>query len=118
MAGQKLERPYIGIRYTQIDPQVAKERNLSVQQGALVVGPSPQSGSTGEAVVPGGPADKAGIKEGDVIVAIDGQPIDSEHPLDAVLSQFGPGATVRIDLLRGGQKQALSLTLGTRPADL
>ncbi len=118
VAGQKLERPYIGIRYTQIDPQVAKERNLSVQQGALVVGPSPQSGSTGEAVVPGGPADKAGIKEGDVIVAIDGQPIDSEHPLDAVLSQFGPGATVRIDLLRGGQKQALSLTLGTRPADL
>ena len=68
--------------------------------------------------MPDGPAGNAGVKEGDIIVAIEGQPIDTEHPLDSVLTQFAPGRTVTLGILRNGQKMDVQVTLGTRPADL
>ena len=68
--------------------------------------------------MPDGPAAKAGVKQGDIIVAIEGQTIDSEHPLDSVLTQFAPGRTVTLGILRNGQKIDIQVTLGVRPADL
>ncbi len=111
--GQKLTRPYVGVRFVTIDAEVAKEHSLSVTQGALIDG-----GDGQPAIVSGGPADKAGLKSGDVIVGVNGQPIDDEHPLDAVLSQFAPGDSVTFDIVRGGAHQSVKLTLETRPADL
>lgn len=117
LAGQKLARPYIGIRYEAIDVQLAKTDSLPVDKGAIVRGGQGTSGST-DAVVPNSPAAKAGIREGDIIVSVEGQAIDTEHPLDAVLSQFAPGQTVGVSILRDGKRQELAVTLGTRPADL
>jgi S1-C subfamily serine protease len=117
VAGQKLARPYVGIRYEMLDLQRAGELNLSVHEGAYVDGGQGATGQT-DAVVAGGPADKAGIKEGDIIVSIEGQAIDTEHPLDSVLTQFAPGRTVTVGLLRNGQKLDVQVTLGTRPNDL
>ena len=48
----------------------------------------------------------------------EGQAIDTEHPLDAVLSQFAPGQTISVTILRNGSQQKVSVTLGTRPANL
>jgi len=114
VAGKQLARPYMGVVYRAIDRQFATANNLSVTEGALVQ-PGGSQGSTSPAVVPGSPADAAGIRDGDIIVKVNGQAIDGDHPLDATLSEYAPGDTVTIELLRGGQSTSVQLTLGTRP---
>ena len=55
------------------------------------------------------------MREHDVIQTIEGIRIDGEHPLDDILSQFAPGRTVTLGILRGSEPVTLQLTLGTRP---
>jgi S1-C subfamily serine protease len=115
-AGKELARPYIGVRYTPIDKQVAKTESLPVDQGAWV---SPKADSSGKpAITPGSPAEAAGIRPGDIIVAIGDTKIDTEHPLNAVLAQNAPGDKVDLKVLRDGKTLTISVTLGTRPANL
>jgi serine protease Do len=118
VAGQQLARPYIGIRFESIDLKVKTEKNLSVDQGALVSESQDASGATQPAVIAGGPAEKAGIKDGDIITGIEDRTVDGEHPLDLVLSEFEPGQTITLHVLRGTEKLDVKVTLGTRPADL
>jgi len=115
LAGQQLARPWIGIRYEAITPALVKDRSLKVDHGALVgVGQNDSSA----AVVPDSPADKAGLRAGDVVTSLEGITIDTEHPLDAVLTQFAPGRTVTVEVFRNGSTIKLQVTLGTRPANL
>ena len=118
LASQQLSRPYLGIRYLAIDPQVQKDRSLPVDKGAYVGGNATTGGGNQPAVVAGGPAAAGGIREGDVLVTIGSREIDREHPLDLVLSGFSPGQTVQVKLLRDGRELTVSVTLGTRPAGL
>ena len=118
LAGRELARPYIGIRFDMIDAKLAEEANLPVEEGALVRRADGANGQTIDAVVPDSPADQAGIREHDIIVSIEGQAIDNLHPLDAVLTEYAPGQTVRLELIRDGNRQEVTVTLGTRPADL
>jgi len=115
VAGQELKRPYVGIHFQQINAQVAKDGKLPVKEGAWV---QPDPSSSDPAVVPGGPADKGGVKDGDIITKINDQPIDTLHPLDMVLSQFAPGDTVTLTVLRDGASRTVQITLGTRPPGL
>ncbi|HEX7949028.1 MAG TPA: trypsin-like peptidase domain-containing protein [Candidatus Limnocylindrales bacterium] len=115
LAGQPLARPYMGVRYEAIDPQVKAAEKLSVDRGALIISSPDATGATQPAIVPGGPAEKAGLKEGDIIVAVEGQAIDTEHPLDLVLSGYAPGQTIDLTILRGGTTSHVKITLGTRP---
>ena len=114
VAGEELARPYMGVSYQTIDRQLAERQDLPVTEGALV------GGGQGEnpGVQPGTPAADAGFQDGDIIVKVNGQAIDAEHPLDATLSHFAPGDTISVEVLRDGSTVTLSLTLGTRPADL
>ncbi len=114
LAGQQLARPYMGVVYRPLDKQFSDTNNLPVDAGALVQQGESQ-GSPTPAVVPGSPADDAGIREGDIIVKVNDQAIDGDHPLDATLSEYAPGDTVTLELLRGGQSTSVQLTLGTRP---
>jgi S1-C subfamily serine protease len=117
VAGQKLTRPYLGIRFVSINRQLADEEKLPVQQGALVGGRD-ANGNPITGVESGTPAAAAGIKDGDIIVSVNGKTIDEGHPLDATLAQFSPGDTVSVDVLRDGQHITLQVTLGTRPSGL
>ena len=118
IAGQKLSRPYIGIRYETITPQVQDANHLSVDHGALVSKAQDASGASLDAVVANGPAAKAGIKDGDIIEAVGNHTIDTEHPLDLVLASYAPGQSVDLTILRGTSTLTISVTLGTRPANL
>jgi S1-C subfamily serine protease len=114
IAGQPLTRPYMGIHFQSITRQLADKAKLPVQIGALVGG-SDEQGNPVQGVDPNTPAEKGGIKDGDIIVSVNGKVIDEEHPLDATLAQFSPGETVSVDVLRDGAHVMLQVTLGTRP---
>jgi 2-alkenal reductase len=114
VAGQKLARPWIGIRFESIDQKVKAANNLTVDNGAFV---STGAGN-GSAVVENSPAAQAGLKDGDVILSINGIKVDQEHPLDALLVQFKPGDSVSLEVLRDGTQLQLNVTLGTRPGNL
>jgi len=116
VAGQPLARPYLGIQFVSISRQLADEEDLPVQAGALVGGRD-QNNQAVTGVTPGTPAAQAGIRDGDIITEVEGKVIDDGHPLDATLSQFSPGDTVSVDVLRDGERITLEVTLGTRPAN-
>jgi serine protease Do len=118
LAGETLVRPWIGIRYQPIDEALVQSDKLPIDHGALVGAGQDANGQTTPAVVAGSPADKAGIKDGDIITSIEGMTIDGQHPLDAVIAQFAPGRTVTVEVYRGGATVKLQVTLGTRPAGL
>ncbi len=65
----------------------------------------------------GSPADKAGLKTGDIITAVDGQTVDATHPLNTLISQKKPGDNVVLSIQRGGQTQTINVTLGTSPTN-
>jgi S1-C subfamily serine protease len=116
VAGQPLARPYVGVHWQAIDIQLQQEKKLPVDHGALLSKVTGQSGAASQpAIIPGGPAEKAGLKEGDIVQAVEGQTLDREHPLDLVLSGYAPNQTVRLTILRDGKTMEISVTLGTRP---
>jgi S1-C subfamily serine protease len=115
LAGKELQRPYIGIRYEDINAQLAKDDNLPVKEGALVSRDADQNGNP--PITSGSPAEAAGIQPGDIITAIGQVAIDAEHPLDAVLAQSSPGDTVQLSILRDGQPTTAAVTLAVRPSN-
>jgi S1-C subfamily serine protease len=113
IAGQPLERPWIGILYVPIDRNVANEQDLPIDYGVLI-------GASGNAdpIVDGSPAERAGLQAGDIITAINGRRIDASNGLDDVLSQYEPGDELSLMVLRDGEAMILALTLGVRPAGI
>lgn len=109
LAKGQVVKPYVGVRYVSVTPAVAKEYDLSVTKGALVLGSSGNS-----AVVSGSPADKAGLKERDVITKVGNTAIDSTHPFASVIAQHSPGDTVSVTFIRDGKEQKVQLTVGSR----
>lgn len=113
LQGKALSRPWIGIYYQPITTAIKQANSLPIDYGVLVIAPS---GSTQPAVLPNSPAATAGVKDGDIITAVNDQRIDGTHSLDDVLTQYAPGDELTLSILRNGQTKDLSVTLGTRPA--
>jgi S1-C subfamily serine protease len=114
LAGAKLARPFIGINYVAIDAGLAAKQKLPIDHGAWVH-KEDDAGNSIEAVTKDGPADRAGIKTGDIITELEGQPIDATHPLEDYLVQYAPGRTISLEVLRGTTYRTILVTLGTRP---
>ena len=115
LAGQELARPWIGVFYVAVTPSIAEADGLPVRVGAWLTARDAR-GRPQDPIVPGSPAAAAGLRDGDIITAVDGTEIDLDNPLDDILTQFAPGRTVALDVLRDGTQVTLMLTLGTRPA--
>jgi S1-C subfamily serine protease len=112
LAGEPIERPWIGVYYKLVDAQVAKDLGLAVDHGVLIDRPA----SGAPAVFVGSPADEAGLVEGDIVVAVDGQAVDADHDLSTRILPHVPGDTVTLSVVRDGRTLEIAVTLGTLPA--
>jgi serine protease Do len=105
----EIVRPKLGIRYIDITKEFAAVNNMDVTEGALV---TRGTASNQLAVQPGGPADLAGIKEGDILVSINGDKITEKTSLTTLLEKYKPGDTVTIKYIRQGKEQTATVRLG------
>lgn len=103
----KVSRAYLGVNYITVTPDVAREYNLDVDEGAYVYSES------GNPVVSGSPAAQAGLKEGDIIIKINDQTVGENGSLSSILGEYRPGDKITITYLRDGREQTTSATLGT-----
>ncbi len=107
----KIVRPYLGVRYTMLTERMAEANNLPYDAGALI-----QRGATPEelAVMPGSPADKAGLTENDIILAIDDVPLATQT-LASVLRSKSVGQTITLKVYQKGEERTISVTLEAAP---
>ncbi|MEK9130945.1 MAG: trypsin-like peptidase domain-containing protein [Patescibacteria group bacterium] len=108
IAEGRIVRPWLGVRYSMIDKELKQEFDLTESQGALIM--LEDSGS-GDTVIDGSPADKAGLKPGDVIIFVDGVALSNQHSLGIVINQYDPGDVIVLLIHRDGQEQTISVTL-------
>ncbi len=105
----KIVYPFLGVRYAAITTGLAEERKLARDYGALVAG-----GEGEAAVVPGGPAAKAGLKEGDIILEIENERIDTKTTLASLIQKHQVGDEVTLKIFRDGQEIEAKVILEER----
>ncbi len=108
LQGKGVQRAFLGLNYIPITADVARHYDLSVKKGAYVF-----SGSGKPAVVSGSPADKAGIKDKDIITKVAGVEVGDKGGLASLVAEYAPGETVELEILRGGKTQTVKVTLAT-----
>ncbi len=110
----KISRPYLGIRYIPIDEDLQKRNALNVDYGVLITRGETMSDL---AVIPGSPADKAGIIENDIVLTVDGEKIDETHALATLLRKKNIGDTIKLDILRKGEEMTIDIKLEAFPEE-
>ena len=106
LSGKGFERAVIGVRYINLTPTIAKEKNLSVTRGALIA-----ASKNNKAIISGSAGDKAGLKENDIITAVNGTEIGNSGSLSSIIGEYSVGDTVKITVVRGSKTETLELTL-------
>ncbi|UCD11714.1 MAG: Do family serine endopeptidase [Nitrospinaceae bacterium] len=96
----KVTRGWLGVMVQKLTPELAQAFKLNETRGALVGN-----------VVPGSPADKGGIRRGDVIVGFAGKDVDRMEALPKLVAAIHPGDEVRVDVLREGEKKRLNIVI-------
>jgi serine protease Do len=104
--GGKVTRAFLGVMIQPVTPSIAKAFNLKQNEGALISDVSANS-----------PADRAGLKPGDVVTKLDGQTVADSRALQLTISQMKPGQTVHMSVVRDGAERDYSVMLGEQPGD-
>lgn len=102
----KISRGWLGVAIQEITKELADSFGMKSTAGALIAG-----------VEKNGPADKAGIESGDVVLKFDGKPIATSSDLPRAVGQAKPGKDVPVEILRKGANKTLTLTVGEMPQD-
>lgn len=103
----KISRAYLGVSYQTITPEIAKQYKLSVSKGAYVV----SSSQTNSAVVKNGPADKAGVKNNDIITKINDKSVGDKGGVASLIGEYRPGDTIQLTILRDNKELDVRVTL-------
>jgi serine protease Do len=106
LAGKGIHRAFLGVNYVTITADVAKHYNLSVKKGGYVF-----NGDGKTAVVSGSPADKAGIKNKDIITKVGGIAVGDKGDVSSLVAEYAPGDTIQLTVLRDGKALNLDVTL-------
>ena len=108
----KLVRPYLGVRYVSLTDDYAVDNQLPAKRGAYIV---PGQEGQQPSILPGSPAEKAGLKEGDIITKVNNESIDEKHSLTSLVSGHKVGDEVTLTVLRDGKEQPLKTKLEAAP---
>jgi serine protease DegQ len=100
----KVSRGWLGVQVADITPERARQIGQPEQTGALIAG-----------VIPRGPAERAGLRPGDVVRAINGKPVADATALLVEITSLAPGQTADLTLARGGEEQKVSVRMAERP---
>ncbi|WP_176646048.1 Do family serine endopeptidase [Duganella sp. SG902] len=99
-------RGWIGVESQEITPELAASFGLQRQSGAIIAG-----------VVRNGPADKGGIKPGDILLSVDGKPVADTNSMLNLIAQLVPGEKAKMSVLRKNRETTLDVTVGKRPSN-
>ena len=110
LASGELQQPYLGVRYVSLTDDFAYQYNLPVNRGAYIAPASNQ-----DSVLPGSPAQKAGLKEKDIITRVNNIAIDEKTNLTSALSQFKVGDNLSLTVIRDGKTITVHATLEATP---
>lgn len=106
MAGEKIRRGYIGATIQNLTDELADSWGLKGQKGAVVAD-----------VVPGGPAQKAGLEPGDVVVAVNGHPVTSNVEMTREVARTQAGDVAHLELYRNGKQRSIDIRTALRPSE-
>ena len=104
--GQRPARGYLGVGLQPLEESIAASLGLPKDRGEIV-----------RSVVPGGPAAKAGLQQGDVIVRVNGQDVTPDETASYVIANTTVGSRVPVEIIRDGRRQTLQVQVGQRPTE-
>ncbi|MBA3678104.1 MAG: Do family serine endopeptidase [Sphingosinicella sp.] len=104
--GVRVQRGYIGVSLQTLDDGVADALGLPKNRGELI-----------RSVTAGGPADRAGIQQGDVVVTVNNRPVTPDESLAYIVSSLPVGSRAPIEIIRNGQRRTVTITVGERPTE-
>ena len=110
----RIRLPFLGVRYLTITKQLKEEFNLPVDFGALVIAEPGIPHGIRQAVVPGSPAQKAGLRESDIILELKSKKVCAELSIGDILGECQIGQKLPLKIMRSGRQKTLNLTLGEK----
>lgn len=108
----KFQRPFLGVRFIPLTPDVAKKYRLKVDHGAYI----PKSTGSTPSIINGTAAAKAGLKPGDVITKVNNTQVNQTNDLTTLIDQYEPGEIVKLTVVNGSNTKVISVTLGVAPS--
>lgn len=96
-------RGYLGVNYQEVSYDLARSFGLDKSQGALI-----------NVVAPNSPAERSGIKIGDIVLKIDGKTIKNSTELPFIIGRYRPGQSAKLNIVRNGEKMSLTVNIGSR----
>src|SRR5439155_10909331 len=106
MRGQRPSRGYLGVGLQPLDENLAPSLGLPKDMGEIV-----------RSVVPGGPAARAGLVQGDVIVKVGGQQVTPDQTVSYLVANTPAGSRVPLEIIRGGKRATVTVAVGERPPE-